>query len=272
MHPGSGGKQELFPLLALLASALVLAFILVPLVQLMTAPEPDMLIRTLLDKDVYKSILLSLRTAGLATLIAFILGTPLAYLLAHREFPGKHLVESIVDLPLVIPHPVIGIAILGVAGRNNAIGRVMQDMGIHLMGTVTGIVSVLLFVGLPLYINSAKSGFEAIPRRLEYVARSLGASPFGAFGRVTFPLAWRSILVGMLMCFARAISEFGAVVVIAYHPMIAPVLLFERYEAYGLRYSQPVAFWLVLVSLSLFLTLRTLTLGGRRKNKPRGPR
>lgn len=247
-------------------------FITVPLVRLMISPEPDLLIETILDPDVVKAILLSFRTAGTATLIAFGIGTPLAYLLAYKDFPGKHLVESLVDLPLVIPHPVIGIAILGVAGRNSVVGRVLQQLGIRLMGTVSGIVVVLLFVGLPLYINSAKTGFEAIPKRLEYVARSLGAGPFGAFRRVTFPLAWRSILVGMLMCFARAISEFGAVVVIAYHPMIAPVLLFERYEAYGLRYSQPVAFWLVLISLSLFLTLRTLMLKKRPKKPNRGPR
>ncbi len=255
-----GGRISIFLPLCMVAGAVILLFIVVPLIQLMIAPDPGMLIETILDKNVFRSIALSFRTAGFATLIAFALGTPLAYLLAYRNFPGKHLVESLVDLPLVIPHPVIGIAILGVAGQNNAIGRALLAAGVRIMGSVTGIVAVLLFVGLPLYINSAKNGFEAVPRRLEYVARSLGARPFGAFRRVTFPLAWRSILVGMLLCFARAISEFGAVVVVAYHPMIAPVLLFERYEAYGLRYSQPVAFWLVLISLSLFLTLRTLTL------------
>ncbi|MBN1520608.1 MAG: ABC transporter permease [Spirochaetales bacterium] len=262
-HGPRGGKGSLFLPLCSAASVVILLFILVPIVLLMTSPDPDVLVKTIGDPDVLRAIGLSMRTAGLATLIAFAFGTPLAYLLAHRDFPGKHLVESLVDLPLVIPHPVIGIAILAVAGRASPVGRFLQALGVQVMGTVTGIVAVLLFVGLPLYVNSAKNGFEAVPRRLEYVARNLGAGPFGAFRRVTFPLAWRSVLVGMVLCFARAVSEFGAVVVVAYHPMIAPVLLFERYEAYGLKYSQPVAFWLILISLSLFFTLRTLMLRGK---------
>ena len=83
---------------------------------------------------------------------------------------------------------------------------------------------------------------------------------FSTFARITFPLAWRSMLIGIIMCSARAISEFGAVVIVAYHPMIAPVLLYERFESYGLKYSQPVAVWLVSICLALFLILRILTL------------
>jgi len=132
------------------------------------------------------------------------------------------------------------------------------------MGTTMGIIAVLTFVGMPLYINALKSGIEAVSPRLENVSRSLGASMWGTFARITFPLAWRSVLVGIIMCCARAISEFGAVVVVAYHPMIAPVLIYERYEAYGLKYSQPVAVWLVLVCLTLFLVLRVLALPGKK--------
>ena len=128
------------------------------------------------------------------------------------------------------------------------------------MGTVTGIVTVLTFVGLPFYVNTVKTGFEAIPVRLENVSRSLGASLTGTFFRVTFPLAWRSMLVGIIMCCARAISEFGAVVIVAYHPMIAPVMIYERFTAYGLKYSQPVAVWLIVVCLALFLLLRIVSL------------
>ena len=135
----------------------------------------------------------------------------------------------------------------------------MQSIGIHIMGTVTGIVTVLTFVGLPFYVNTVKTGFEAIPVRLENVSRSLGASMSGTFLRVTFPLAWRSMLVGMIMCCARAISEFGAVVIVAYHPMIAPVMIYERFTAYGLRYSQPVAVWLIFVCLALFILLRIVS-------------
>ena len=81
----------------------------------------------------------------------------------------------------------------------------------------------------------------------------------GTFFRVTFPLAWRSMLIGMIMCMARAISEFGAIVIVAYHPMVAPVMIYERFTAYGMKYSQPVAVWLILVSLFLFLLLRIVS-------------
>jgi len=113
---------------------------------------------------------------------------------------------------------------------------------------------------MPFYINALKSGIEAISPRLENVSRSLGAPMWSTFARITFPLAWRSVLVGLVMCCARSISEFGAVVVVAYHPMTAPVLIYERFEGYGLKYSQPVAVWLVLVCLTLFLVLRVLAL------------
>jgi molybdate/tungstate transport system permease protein len=133
------------------------------------------------------------------------------------------------------------------------------------MGTVTGIVTVLTFVGLPFYVNTVKTGFETIPVRLENVSRSLGASLTKTFFRVTFPLAWRVMLVGIIMCCARAISEFGAIVIVAYHPMIAPVMIYERFTAYGLKYSQPVAVWLILVCLVLFLLLRVFSLPKEKK-------
>jgi len=253
-------KKELFFWVTISSGVVILAFILLPLFEMMTAPSLEMLKKTFNDKDVMRSIWLSIYASGLAALISFVFGTPFAYLLARTDFAGKRLVESIIDLPIVIPHPVVGIAILSVAGKNHWIGQIMSEIGIRIMGSVTGIVTVLIFVGLPFYINAAKNGFENISPRLENVSRSLGASIFSTFFRVTFPLARRSMLIGIIMCSARAISEFGAVVIVAYHPMIAPVMLYERFEGYGLRYSQPVAVWLVSICLVLFLVLRILTL------------
>ena len=253
-------KREPFFWLTISCGGIVLAFIVLPLFDMVTAPSVSMLKETLKDRDVVHSIWLSIYTAASAALISFLFGTPLAYLLARTDFRGKRLVESIIDLPIVIPHPVVGIAILSVAGRNHWIGQILGDLGIRIMGSVTGIITVLIFVGLPFYINTVKDGFESISPRLEKVSRSLGASMWSTFFRVTFPLAWRSMVIGLIMCTARAISEFGAVVIVAYHPMVAPVMIYERFEAYGLKYSQPVAVWLVLVCLSLFLVLRILTL------------
>jgi molybdate/tungstate transport system permease protein len=258
-------KKELFFWITISCGIVILAFILLPLIEMLTAPSFSMLKETLNDKDVMRSIWLSIYTAGLAALISFVFGTPLAYLLARTDFIGKRFVESIIDLPIVIPHPVVGIAILSVAGKNHWIGQVFAELGVRIMGSVTGIVTVLTFVGLPFYINAVKNGFESISPRLENVSRSLGASMFSTFFRITFPLAWRSMLIGIIMCSARAISEFGAVVIVAYHPMIAPVMLYERFEAYGLKYSQPVAVWLVSICLALFLILRVLTLRNQKE-------
>lgn len=245
--------------LSVAAGTTIMAFILLPLVQMLFSPSLEMMGETIADADVRRAIFLSLLAAGAAALISLIFGTPLAYLLARREFPGRKIVESLIDLPIMIPHPVVGIAILGLTGRNHWLGRMLQEVGIRIMGTVTGIIVVLVFVGLPFYVNAAKAGFQAVPVRLEKAARTMGASSGQAFLRVTLPLAWRSILTGVIMCMARAISEFGAVIIVAYHPMVAPVMIYERFTAYGLKYSQPVAVWLICISLLLFLLLRLVS-------------
>ena len=215
---------------------------------------------SIIDPDVLRSLWLSIYTSGMAALISFIVGTPFAYLLARYHFRGKRFVESIIDLPIMIPHPIVGIALLTLAGKNHWVGQMMQSLGVQLMGTVTGIVTVLTFVGLPFYVNTVKAGFEGVPVRLESVSRSLGASLAATFFRVTLPLAWRTMLVGFIMCTARAISEFGAVVIVAYHPMIAPTMIYERFTAYGLKYSRPVAVWLILICLALFFALRAASI------------
>jgi len=242
------------------SSAVVLLFIVMPLFQMVSQPSLASLGETIRDPEVLSSIWLSVYTAVIAELIAFTVGTTLAYLLARHDFFGKKLIESIIDLPIMIPHPVVGIAILSLLGRGHPLGQMMAKIGLRVMGSVTGIIVVLTFVGLPFYLNAAKAGFESVPQRLENVSRSLGAGRAATFFRVTFPLSWRHMLGGVIMCAARAVSEFGAVVIVAYHPMIAPVLMYERFTAYGLKYSQPVGVWLILVCLTLFMLLRLVSL------------
>ncbi|MCD6527945.1 MAG: ABC transporter permease [Desulfuromonas sp.] len=257
-------RKDLFFWGSLSCAVLVMAFIALPLIQLLCAPSLEMLQQTIHEPEVIASIRLSMTTAAAAALLSFVFGTPLAYLLARYEFYGKRLVEGIIDLPIIIPHPVVGIAILSVTGRTHWFGQLLTDFGIRIMGSVTGIIAVMTFVAIPFYIKAAKEGFESISPRLENVSRSLGASMTTTFFLVTFPLAWRSILAGLIMASARAISEFGAVVIVAYHPMIAPVMIFERFESYGLKYSQPVAVWLIGLCLILFLVLRVVTTKRRR--------
>lgn len=254
----------LFIWLCSACGVVVMAFILLPLYEMVSQPSLEVLWETALDPEVRSSIWLSVWTSGSAALGVFVLGTPLAWLLARTEFWGKRLVESCIDLPIMLPHPVVGIALLSLAGRGHWLGDALGAVGLRLMGTATGIIAVMAFVGLPFYISAAKNGFESVPVRLENVSRSLGAGRGATFFRVTVPLCWRHMLAGVIMCMARAVSEFGAIIIVAYHPKVAPVLMYERFTAYGLKYSQPVAVWLIGVCLMLFLLLRGITLPQRR--------
>jgi molybdate/tungstate transport system permease protein len=243
--------------------ALLIFFVAWPLLRTVTASGPVLLWQTLLDDEVRRSILLTFYSSLLATLFAFVCGVPLAYLLARVEFPGKWLVEGIIDVPIVVPHSAAGIALLMVFGRRTLLGRAFGLLDLKFVSAAPGIVIAMLFVSLSFLVNAAREGFEAVDPRLERVARTLGASPWRAFWRVSFPLAWRSILSGMILMWARGLSEFGAVVILAYHPMVAPVLLYERFESFGLRYARPVATLMILICLATFAVLR-VTAGRKR--------
>ena len=248
---------------ALLGGLLVL-FIAWPLIKTVTGASPAALWQTWREPEVRDSVLLTFGASLLATVAAFVLGVPLAYLLARADFPGKALVEGIVDLPVVVPHSAAGIALLMVFGRKMPLGRLFGLLGIKFVSAAPGIVIAMLFVSLSFLVNAAREGFEAVDLRLERVARTLGATPWGAFWRISFPLAWRSILSGMVLMWARGLSEFGAVVILAYHPMVAPVLLYERFESYGLDYSRPVAALMILICLLTFVALQLVA---RRKER-----
>jgi len=252
-------------LVFILLGLIIFLFIVLPLIRMIAASDPTILQETLFDPEVRKSILLTLYTALIATGAGFVLGVPLAYLLARHEFPGKKLVEGLIDVPIVVPHTAAGIALLFVFGRNFFGGKFFQPMGIEFINSTAGIIVAMLFVSVPFLIDSAKEGFKKVDVRLEKVARTLGASPWQTFWRVSFPLAWRSILSGNIMMWARGISEFGAVIILAYHPMIAPILIYERFETYGLTYSRPVAVLLIIISLIIFIVLRTLVYRGEKK-------
>lgn len=247
-----------------LLGAIIFLFIIVPLIKMIVSSDPKILLDTLLDSEVLSSIWLTLYAALIATAVGCILGVPLAYLLARVDFPGKTLVESLIDVPIVVPHTAAGVALLFVFGRNFFAGKAFNAIGIDFVDSTAGIVIAMLFVSIPFLIDSAKEGFKKVDVRLEKVSRTLGASPWQSFFKISFPLAWRSIVAGNVMMWARGISEFGAVIILAYHPMIAPVLVYERFETYGLDYARPAAVLLILVCLIIFVVLRTLVYRGEK--------
>ena len=240
-----------------LVGSLLLAFIVVPLIGLATTQSGGNLARVAAMPDVRLAIWLSLLAAFLTACWAALLGIPLAYVLARSEFRGKEIVSAIVDLPLAVPHTVAGIALLIVFGRQGLIGGPADRIfGLQFWGTLAGVVAGMLFVSAPYTVNAAQIGFEAIDPRLEKVARTLGLGPWRVLLRVTLPLAWRSIVTGLTLTYARAISEFAAVAILAYYPMTAPVKIYELFLQFGLDESSGMALLLLMVSLALFIMFR----------------
>jgi molybdate/tungstate transport system permease protein len=245
-----------FNILFSVLGGLLLLFILLPLISIVLGTTPQSLWLALIDSEVLRSIGLTFGAAAVATLLTGCTGVPLAFLLARRTFRGKRLVEALISLPIVIPHTAAGVALLLVFGRRGLLGQWLTPLGIAFTDNVAGIVVGMLFVSLPFLVNLSRESFALVDEELERVALIDGATPWQAFWYVSLPQAWRGVLAGALMMWARGISEFGAVVILAYHPKVVPVLVFERFEGFGLIAAQPVAALLVLIALATFIFLR----------------
>jgi len=239
-------------------SGLLLLFIVAPLLGMFFATSANELFATAMETEVQSSIGLTVWVSLLTSILFAFVAVPFAYILARKEFPFKRLITGIADIPVVIPHSAAGIAILGFISRDSVLGRIADSMGLNLVGSPIAIGLAMAFVSVPFLINSARIGFEAVPERLEKAALSLGASPTRTFFSISLPLAWRSIVSGLVMMFARGMSEFGAVIIVAYHPMVTPVLIFDRFNTFGLKYAQPVAVIFILISLLAFVSLRLI--------------
>ncbi len=239
--------------------ALLILFIVLPILNLLFTTAPSRIVAMARDQTVETALLLTVSSAAVATLVSLSFGIPLGYVLAREKFAGKAMVEAIVDMPVVIPHTVAGIALLFIFGRAGILGAPLHSaFGILFSDSYWGIVLAMLFVGIPFVVNQARDGFMKVDPRMENVARSLGASPLDAFLRVTVPLTWRSLLSAAIMTWARAVSEFGSVAVIAYYPRTINTLLFEWYNFFGYVYTKPLAALLLLVALAIFATLRAV--------------
>jgi len=252
------GNSRTLQLVFTFLGGLLLLFIVAPIAGIYFGTSLHALSDSAAIKEVRDSIWLSLWTSMAGTFLFSFLAIPLAYVLARKQFPLKNLVNGIVDIPIIIPHSAAGIAVLGVVSRNSALGQVAESIGLRFVGHPAGIILAMVFVSIPFLINAARDGFAAVPERYERIAMTLGASPARVFFTISLPLAWRSILSGFILMWGRGMSEFGAVIIIAYNPQTAPVMIYERFTSYGLEYSLPVAALFVAVCLTLFLVLRTI--------------
>ena len=256
LYRNSDGQIRWFELIFTALGSCLILFVVAPLLSMTFATSFGELTEAAADRQVTQSIKLTLTAALFATTISALAGIPLAYLLAKKKFFGRGVLLAIIDLPIIIPHSAAGIALLTIIGRRSFIGRLL---GTGLTGTAAGISVAMAFVSLPFLVNAARQGFAAVPERLEKAARTLGASPCRVFFTISLPLAWRGILSGMILMWARGISEFGAVVIIAYHPMTTPVMVFQRFNDYGLGYARSVAVLLIFICVSIFVVLRLLS-------------
>ncbi|WP_435364967.1 ABC transporter permease [Haloarchaeobius sp. DYHT-AS-18] len=251
---------------ATLGTVLLLALAL-PLGLFVARQKPALVAQALTDPAVHQMLYLTIYAPLVAAVLALLFGVPLAYLLA-RGFPGDAVIAALVDLPLVVPHSVAGILILFGFGRRGVLP------GVSVLGTMAGMVLALSFVAAPFAVNAARDAFEAVDPRLEYAARSHGATQTDTFLRVSLPLAKRGIATGGVLAWARGVSEFGAVAVVAYtveffYPPAfdtvlgthAPVYIFQQYNQSGLDQSGSVAFVLLVLSLLIFLLVRWLGFG-----------
>jgi molybdate transport system permease protein len=169
-----------------------------------------------LAEPAWIALRLSLKVACWATLIDIVFGVAIGYLLARKRFPGRELLDAVLTLPMVMPPTVLGYYLLVLIGRNGPIGAwLQQHFGINLIFTWQAAVIAAAVVAFPLVLKGARAAFEAVDTQYEQAARVLGIAPFGVFLRVTLPLAWRGVLGGTLLAFARSMGEFGATLMVA---------------------------------------------------------
>jgi molybdate/tungstate transport system permease protein len=256
-----------FNLVLIFLGGLILLFIVAPLAGMFLSTTPNQVFETAREAEVRESIWLTIWVSMAGTLIFAFAAIPLAYLLARKDFPMKKLVTGIIELPIVIPHSAAGIAILGFVSRNSVVGKIGSAVGLDFVGHPAGIAAAMAFVSLPFLINAARDGFAGVPVRLEKAALTLGASPARTFFTISLPLAWRNIVSGLILMFARGMSEFGAVIVVAYHPMIVPILIYERFGSFGLKYARPVSVLFITISLAVFIILRLLSKERKEDNR-----
>jgi molybdate transport system permease protein len=251
-------------------AVLAVAFLSVPLIALAwRAVGSGELSDNLTSAEVLDALRLSAITSTITLIVALMVGTPLAYILARRDFPGKSIVNVLLDLPIVLPPTVAGVALLVTFGRRGVVGEELDAAGINIAFTTTAVILAQLFVSAPFYIRTATAGFEAVTPAYEGVASTLGASPWRTFLRVTLPLARPSIVAGAILCWARALSELGATLIFAGNlrgeTQTMPLSIISAFES-GRSIEVPIAISVILLAAAavMLALLRVLAGGARR--------
>ncbi|MBV9213732.1 MAG: molybdate ABC transporter permease subunit [Actinobacteria bacterium] len=257
-------RRTWFPIVLGAALALALAFLALPVIAIFTNTAPGRIIGKLGDPAATDALRLSLETSSIAMAAVVAVGTPAAYILATRSFRGRSAVVTLVELPLVLPPAVAGIALLAALGPDGILGGALRTAHVELVLQTAGVVVALAFVGAPFYMRQAIAAFGAVDPSLIDAARTLGSSEAASFGRVAVPVAAPGLAAGLALAWARAIGEFGATLMFAGSlrgvTQTAPLAIYDRFAT---DFPAALALSAVLVVASAGLLLAVKLVPGR---------
>ena len=259
-------KRAAFTVGTALAVALAVGFLLLPVLAIFLRVSPGDLAGRLNDPVVLDALAVTAKTNGIAFALTLLVGTPAAYLIAVRRFPGRALVVTLCELPLVLPPAVAGIGLLAAFGRLGLLGGTLDALGIRLGFTQAAVVLAVLFVAGPFYLRPAIAAFESVDPAMLAAARTLGAGPGRTFLRVALPLAAGGLSAGAALSLARGIGEFGATIMFAGSLQGATqTLSLAIYAQFGVDFTQALAMGalLVVVSAVVLLTIKVIPLWRR---------
>ena len=252
-------RKALLALLYFLAVGVALAFLALPILAIFARVPPGRLIDQLSNPVVTDALIVSLKTTLIAQALILLFGTPTAYLLATRRFPGRSLCVTLVELPLVLPPAVAGIGLLAAFGRFGLLGSSLQTAGITLPFTQAAVTIAVAYVASPLYVRQAIAAFEAIDPNLVAASRTLGAGPARTFFRIVLPLARGGLAAGLALAFARGLGEFGATIMFAGSlqqvTQTLPLAIYAEFEV-SFDVTLAISALLVLISAALLVALK----------------
>jgi molybdate transport system permease protein len=256
-------RRALLAVLYFLATAVALAFLTLPLLAIFVHVPPSQLIDQLSNPVVTDALIVSFKTTLIAQSLVLLFGTPTAYLLATRRFPGRSLCITLVELPLVLPPAVAGIGLLAAFGRAGLLGSSLSSAGIALPFTQSAVTIAVAFVASPLYVRNAIAAFEAIDSNLVAASRTLGAGPARTFFRVVLPLARGGLVAGAALAFARGLGEFGATIMFAGSlqkvTQTLPLAIYAEFEV-NFDVTLAISALLVLISAAVLISLKLTSL------------
>jgi molybdate transport system permease protein len=245
-----------------LVICLTMAFIALPVASLFLKSPLDATLRSLHDPLVMDALRLSLMTSTLTTAIVVLMGTPVAYVNARFHYPGKEIVDSLIDLPVIMPPAVAGIALLMAFGRMGILGHYLNAFGLSIAFTTLAVIMAQVFVSSPFYIRQARTSFEDVDLSFENAARTLGASRVYTFLHVILPIAINGLISGAIMAFARSLGEFGATIMFAGNfqgrTQTMPLAIYTAMQG-DMDVALCLALVLVAISFLVIALVKTLT-------------